>query len=82
MPKPDDAKRYSKSEAKDALSRMLPDTPLVTYAQAEHILGVKRSTVQRLIRRGDLEVVYVTERAPRIRTDSIDRFLRRNTAAV
>ena len=49
---------------------------LVTYAEAERLLGVKRSTVYRLVRRGDLEAIAITPKAIRIRVDSIDRHLR------
>ena len=51
---------------------------LLTYAEAERILAVKRSTVVRLAKAGDLDLVYVRPRVPRIRADSIDRFMRRN----
>lgn len=51
---------------------------LITYAEAEAILRVKRSTIQRLIRSGDLEVVWITDRTPRIRLDSVERYIRAN----
>jgi Helix-turn-helix domain len=57
--------------------RNLEDLPeLLTYAEAEEFLRFKRSSLQRAIRDGGLDVVYVRPRSPRITRDSIARYLR------
>lgn len=50
---------------------------MVPYAMAERFFGVKRSSILRMITDGDLDVVHVRPRAPRITKESIRRLLRR-----
>jgi len=51
----------------------------MTYQEAEDALKVSRSTVQRLIRQGDLEAVDVggTYHTRRLRAESVEAYLRR-----
>lgn len=56
-----------------------PVPRLMTYQEAEDALKVSRSTVQRLIRQGDLEAVDVggTYHTRRLRAESVEAYLRR-----
>ena len=53
-----------------------PDPSLVTLTEAGRILSVSRSTVYRLIRQGDLEVMRVGNR-PRVTLRSIAAYVDR-----
>lgn len=56
---------------------MQHDTPmLVTITKTAGMLGVGRSTVYELIRRGELETVHIG-RACRIETAAIERYVSR-----
>jgi excisionase family DNA binding protein len=56
-----------------------PDTrPLLTPADVAHLLAVSRKTTYRLIERGELDAVHVGA-ALRIRTESLDAYLKRES---
>ena len=55
---------------------------LITYDEAQEMLGggpskpISRSTLQRLIRAGEIEVITIAERVRRIDAASVERYLR------
>ena len=52
---------------------------LLRKEQAREGLGISRPTLDRMIRRGDLAVVRVSERAVRIAESELRRFVERRT---
>lgn len=54
---------------------------LVTITEACEALRVSRPTLYRLLDRGELEVVHVAERSPRVPLASLVRLMRRREGA-
>ena len=58
-----------------ALNMMSERTGLYTLTEVAKLLSVSRSTVNRLIRQGDLEVVRIGYRTVRVTAQAVDQFI-------
>lgn len=54
-------------------------TQLLTYDQAAAQLAVSADTVKRMVKRGELRLVHVADRAVRLRADDIERLIKQRT---
>jgi excisionase family DNA binding protein len=60
---------------------VLPVTPVLSVNEAARVLGVERSTLYRIIRRGELQAVRVGRRR-KFRPEDLDAYLERNRESV
>jgi excisionase family DNA binding protein len=49
--------------------------PWLTYQEAAQIVGVHKATIRAAAKRGDLQVVHVTQRLVRLRRSWLDAWL-------
>jgi excisionase family DNA binding protein len=58
------------------------ESEYLSYAQAGALMSVGRSTVIRLVNAGQLPVVYVSPRRPRILKSDLDAYLERQRRVI